>query len=161
MVQGTFFIAFDHGICLRMAPTKDSDHLVQDQPNAIAAVYCIQFNMSADVNTTLTMPGAGLVFKQHCKTNRSRLLAFAELLCCTVPGVLMPVPAQPGSASGYQQPAGGAPVIHDGKATTHGDNEAPDANNAAPVGGNEGHLVDDPANDDCSAHSWTDVQLKP
>ena len=35
--------------------------------------------MSADVNTTFTMAGAGLVFRQHCKTRRSSLLAFAEL----------------------------------------------------------------------------------
>ena len=38
---GNFFITFDKGILLRMSGSKDSDYLVQDQPNAIAAVYCI------------------------------------------------------------------------------------------------------------------------
>ena len=62
-----------------MSGSKVSEHLVQDHPNAIGAVYCIQFNMSAGANTTFTLAGAGLVFLQHCKANRSRLLAFADL----------------------------------------------------------------------------------
>ena len=71
-----YFVTFDYVFNLKMA--GNGENLKQEGPHGIKALYCIKFDVSADL--TFNMLAAGFVFAQHCSVNHNRLFALSHLM---------------------------------------------------------------------------------